>query len=128
MTNLLGIDYGLKKVGLALSSGQLSEPFTVIRYNNLNSLISQISIVCQKEKVEKIIVGISEGEMALKTREFIKNLKEKISIPIEEFDETLSTQEAQRLSIESGIKRSKRKNLEDAMAASIMLQNYLDTN
>ncbi|SRR5258708_2186183 len=124
--NTLGIDYGLKKVGIAIAISPLSDPYEVIRYLSTSELIKKIKQICEKERIEKIVVGVSEGQMAEKTKEFIKNLKKETNIPIHEFDETLSTQDAQRLSIESGMRRSKRKEMEDAIAAAVMLQNYLD--
>jgi len=124
--NILGIDYGLKKVGLAIATGSLADPLLVLRYSDIRILEKEIAKICEKERIEKIVVGISEGQMAKKTKEFIKDLENQISIPIVKFDETLSTQDAQRLSIESGMRRSKRKEMEDAIAAAVMLQNYLD--
>ncbi len=69
---------------------------------------------------------MSEGTMAEKTKEFASELKKEVNTPLEFFDETLSTQDAQHLSRQAGIKRSKRKEMEDAMAACVMLQSYLD--
>ena len=123
---LISIDFGLSKVGVGIATSKIAEPYSIIRYRNNKLLFKTIEEIIQKEKTEKIIVGISEGEMAEKTKEFVKDLKKEIDIPIEEFDETLSTLDAQRLAIESGMRRSKRKNMEDAMAAAVMLQNYLD--
>ncbi len=128
MINLLGIDFGLSKVGIALSTSPLADPYVVIKYENSSDLIKKIKEICQKEKVEKIIIGVSEGEMGEKTKEFKNNLEKEIETPIELFDETLSTFDAQNLSIESGMKRSKRKNMEDAIAAAVLLQNYIDSN
>lgn len=123
---ILGIDFGLKKVGTAIGEGLISEPYKVIRYLSPDSLISELKKIIETEKIEKVVVGVSEGEMAGKSREFIENLKTNLTIPVTEFDETLSTREAIELGIEAGMKRSKRKKMEDAIAAAIMLQNYLD--
>lgn len=125
--NLLGIDFGLKKVGLSLAVSQLADPLKVIRYLDLNNLINQIVAVIESNGIKKVIIGISEGKMAHETKLFAERLKGSTNVPIELFDETLSTQEAQRLAIESGIKQTKRKEMEDAMAASVMLQNYIDS-
>jgi len=122
----LGIDFGLKKVGLALGYGSLAEPYQVIRELDTSKLVEQIKQIVEKERVEKIVVGISDGEIAIKARQFGLVLKENLEIPVEFFDETLTTQDAQRLAIEAGIKRSKRKNMEDAYAAAVMLQGYTD--
>lgn len=110
---ILGIDYGRKKIGLAISEGGLAEPWKVIRPDEIEKILKD-------EKFEKIVVGISEGEMAEESKEFAE------TIGAETFDETLTSRDAQKLSMEAGIKRKKRKIMEDAYAASIILQNYID--
>lgn len=124
---ILGIDYGRKKIGLAVAEGKLAEPLVVIRYEDTKVLISKLRQVINENNIEKVVVGISEGKTAGETKTLLSAIRSTLSTPIETFDETLSTQEAQRLSIESGVKRSKRKSLEDAYSAAVMLQNYLDT-
>lgn len=123
----LGIDYGRSKVGIALSIGSFSEPFMVIKYKTKEFLFKQIKKIANNEEVEKVIVGISEGEMAKESETFAQELEEYLKKPVETFDETLSSKDAQRLSIEAGISQKKRHEMEDAYAASIMLQNYLDS-
>lgn len=121
--NYLGIDFGLRKIGLAIANSTISTPYTVLK----NNYINQLFLICKKENIDKIIIGVSEGKMAEETKKFANKLKKEINLPIEFYDETLSTQDAIRLSLEAGIKKSKRKSLEDAMAASVMLQNYIDS-
>lgn len=123
---IIGIDYGRKKMGLAISEGILAEPYKVIRYENVDEAIEKIRK--ETEKIDKVVVGISEEEMGEESKEFSNRLRENLSIPVETFDETLTTQEAQRLGIEAGIKRKKRKEMEDAYAAAVVLQSYLDKN
>lgn len=123
----LGIDYGRAKVGVAIGSGFLSEPYKVIHHKNESDLIDQIGQIVKKEKIEKIIVGVSESEMGEETKSFGQNLKENLNIEVEYHNETLSSKDAQRLSIESGMSRKKRRGLEDAFAASVMLQSFLDS-
>ena len=122
----MGIDYGRKKIGLAIAEGPLAEPYAVIRYENEEVLSKKIRKIIKKEGVERIIVGISEGEMARETRLFGESLERELDIPLEFFDETLTSMDATRLSVEAGIKRRKRKEFEDAYAAAIMLQSHLD--
>lgn len=124
---LLGIDYGGRKVGLAISEGKVAEPLYVIRYLDEKALRASIGGIIKEFEIEKVIVGVSEGEMGEESKKFSLSLSQKLQIPVETFDETLSTQDAQRVSIEAGIKRKKRKRMEDAYAAAIMLQGYLDT-
>lgn len=125
---ILGIDYGRKKIGMAVASGFLAEPYKILRYEDIKILSEKIGEIIRDEKIEKVVVGVSEGEMGRESKKFSLSLREKLRIPVETFDETLSTQEAQTLSIEAGLKRAKRKALEDAYAASVMLQSYLDSN
>ena len=123
----LGIDYGRAKIGLALGEIFLAEPYSVIRYTNLDVLIKQIDGIIQKEKIVRVVVGVSESKMANQSRDFGDKLNEALNIPVDFQDETLTSHDAQRLAIESGIGRKKRKGLEDSYAATIMLQNYLDS-
>lgn len=123
---ILGIDYGEKKIGLSISSGSLAQPLKVIRYDDISAAVGSIKSVIDSEEVEKIVVGVSEEESEIRAREFGKILAEKLGVMVDYFDETLSTQEANILSREAGIKRKKRQYMEDAYSATIMLQNYLD--
>ena len=121
----LGIDYGRSKIGLAVSDGKLAEPLKVIRYKDASAINEQIKQIIQKEKIGKVIVGVSEGKMAEESKKFglALNLQ---PLVLEFFDETLSSHDAQELSRQTGMSRKKRRELEDAFAASIMLQSYID--
>ena len=117
----LGIDYGRKKIGLAIADGSLSEPLRVIRYKDIKILGEKLKKIIKENNIEKVVVGISEGEMGEESKKFAERIN------AETFDETLSTHMAQELSKEGKVGREKRKSLEDAFAASVMLQNYLDS-
>lgn len=123
---ILGIDYGKRKLGLALATSKIAEPHGVVRSSSFNEAVEKVMKVARAKGVETIVLGISEGKMAEETIRFAKELESKLQIPVIYQDETLSTKEAQMLSIEAGIKRKKRKALEDAFAATIILQGYLD--
>jgi putative Holliday junction resolvase len=118
---ILGIDYGRSKIGLAIGIGLFAEPFKVIRVDGFEDAIKKVLQVLQVEQVDKVIVGVSEGEMGAESKKFAKE------IGAITFDETLTSKDAQKLSIEAGISRKKRHQMEDAFAASITLQNYLDS-
>lgn len=117
----LGIDYGRSKIGLAMSDGKLAEPYQVIRYKDYDKMIAHINRIIEKQKIEKIVVGVSEGEMGEESKKFAEIFK------AETHDETLSSHDAIEMSIASHMGRKKRKEMEDAFAASIMLQNYIDS-
>lgn len=123
----LGLDYGRSKVGVALGTGTFAEPLKVIRYKDTEILEQEIKNIIEKENIERVVVGVSEGEMAEETKEFAEAIQKYISSKIEFYDETLTSKDAQRLSQEAGIKQKKRHQMEDAYAAAIMLQNYLDS-
>ena len=122
----LGIDYGKVKVGLAVSTSFLAEPFRVVRGNSLEELVNNVTGIVEKFKFDEIVVGVSDGEIAREARIFGKKLGLKTGVEVKFIDETLTTHDAQRLAIESGMKRKKRKHLEDAFAATLILQNYLE--
>tara|TARA_Y100000310_G_scaffold208118_1_gene208636 strand:+ start:2077 stop:2472 length:396 start_codon:yes stop_codon:yes gene_type:complete len=123
---ILGIDYGTKKIGIATSdvSGTLAFPHSVIA-NNANTIPTIVKL-CDTEPVEKIIIGKSidfkrkENPLMEDIRKFVGELCDNINIPIEFFDETLSTQEAKRL--------QENKNMIDASAAALVLQSYIDAS
>jgi putative Holliday junction resolvase len=105
----------------------LAEPYLVIHVKTVNEAVKKVTKVVNVEKVEKVILGISEGEMARFTEEFGELLKASLPQPVLYQDETLSTVDAQTLSRQSGMKRKKRKKMEDAFAATLILQSYLET-
>ena len=125
---ILGIDYGEKKVGLSYASSFLAEPLMVIRFENQSELFKKIKKIISDYKIQKIVVGVSEGASAQKSMEFGYFLEEKLNIQVDFEDESLTTEEANLLSREANVTRSRRKSLEDAFAATIILQKYLDKN
>lgn len=124
---ILGIDYGKSKVGLAVSEGFLAEPFKVIRYKDDQVLYDEIKQIIKKEEIGKVLVGVSEGKMAKESKKFALDISLLSDVMVETYDETLTTHDAQKLSMEAGISRKRRREMEDAYAAAIMLQNYLDS-
>lgn len=125
--SILGIDYGKKKIGLALSEGSLAMPYKVLRVLSRQDAVRKITDMARGEGIDKIVIGVS-GQKKQEEREIIGELKAVLAIPIETWDETLTTQEAQNLAIKAGIPRKKRKRMEDAFAAALMLQSYLDAH
>lgn len=123
---ILGIDYGRAKMGFSIATGKLAEPLKVIRIEKEAEATAKISEIVKKEKVELVVVGVSEGAMEEETRSFGKRLSDNLGIRVEFWDETLTTYDSQALSIEAGMSAKKRKSLEDAFAAAVMLQSYLE--
>ncbi len=118
----LGVDFGLKRVGLAVSEGELASPFKVIEGTSFADLLEKI----KKETIgfDKVVIGLPEGKMGKIVKKAIKKLRES-GVDIIETDETLSTQKATKQMIELNIPKKKRR-INDAYSAGIILQNYLD--
>jgi putative holliday junction resolvase len=124
---IVGIDYGRKKIGIAIAESSLAEPHSVLKVESFEDAVSKACGLVEKIQPEKIVLGLSEGEMAKESRKFGNVLEQLTRIVVVFQDETLSSWEAQQKSIEAGKSRKKRKEMEDAYAATIMLQNYLDS-
>ena len=137
---VLGVDYGTKRIGLALSRASLAIPlFVISNYENPKSKptkgvplgqipILKIKEICKTEEVGLIIMGLSENGMAEKTKEFAKRLEEEIDLPLEFADETLSSQSAEKKMRAGGMKQSRRSQPMDHYAAAEILQEWLDVN
>lgn len=123
----LGVDYGRKKIGLAIAESLLAEPFKVLKVENQEAAVKKIEQIVKVEQIEQIVIGISEGKMGEETKEFSSSLKAKLALPVEEIDETLTTHDAQVQSIEAGMNRKKRHYMEDSFSAAIILQKFLDS-
>lgn len=120
----LGVDFGMKKVGLAVSQGQLATPWKVITGKGLADLVEKISQIAQEENFDKVIVGLPEGDTGKVAQKFIKLLLVK-GLDVTSADETLTSREAMKVMIEIGKGKQKRKS-NDAIAAALILQSYLD--
>jgi putative Holliday junction resolvase len=129
---ILGIDYGQKRLGLAMSDplGITSQPLPFLlndkqMWVNLKKLIDE-------NQVSEIVVGLpitmrgTASEMTEEVEKFSMELETLVSIPIVLQDERLSTMESEKLLISANVSREKRKTVRDSMAASIILQDYLE--
>lgn len=120
---ILGIDFGRKKIGLAVGINKAALPFGIIE--NKQGIVAEIRNLCCQEKIDRIVVGLplnlngTEGEAAERARRFGKNLEHEIGLGIYFWDERLTTVEAKEK--QGGGKRK------DDVAAAIMLQSYLDS-
>lgn len=120
----LGVDYGLKKIGLALSEGQVASIYKVIDVSSLKDALTKVKKIIHDEKIDRVVIGIAEGESAKIAKKFSKSLSKEITVI--ETDETLSSKQAKSMMIELHVGQ-KRRSKEDAFAAAIILQNFLDS-
>ncbi|MDO8452562.1 MAG: Holliday junction resolvase RuvX [bacterium] len=124
---ILGIDYGKSKIGLAIAEGPLAAPLGVLRVKSLGEAVEKVLQTAQTQHADKVVVGISENQVADEQRGFVRKLRE-CGLEVEEWDETLSTHDAQSMAIAAGRSPKKRREMEDAFAATIVLQSYLDAS
>ncbi len=128
----LGLDIGDKRIGVALSDpdGILASPFTIIERSEETADVAAIVDIVKQKGVEQIIVGLprsmdgSIGKQAEKVQAFTEELRRQTEVPAEFRDERLSTVSAKRLMREG--KKGRGKAGDDAVAAAIILQAYLD--
>jgi len=125
---ILGIDYGRAKIGLAIAPTTLAAPLKVMPVSDWADALKKVEQVVVDEQIETVVVGVSEGDMGKEQIKFSQELQDLLDIPVEIQDEGLSTYDAQVMSRAAGISQKKRHDLEDAFAATIMLQSWLDAN
>lgn len=131
---LLGLDVGRRRIGAALSdpSGLLASPLGVIQVRGTQEGLEEVCTWVREHRVARVIVGLplhlngSEGEEAAWVRGWAGRLQARLDIPVELWDERLSTVAAERMLRESGMSRGRRRVRRDAVAAAMVLQSYLD--
>ncbi len=135
---ILGLDYGSKTIGVAISDplGCTAQGLETIKRQDPRNLIASINRLRElvnEYKVDKIIVGLpknmnnTEGERVKSTMYFVNRISKELEIEVDTYDERLSTVSAERILIEGQVRRENRKEYIDKIAASIILQTYLDT-
>lgn len=122
----LGVDLGLKKIGLSVSEGELATPLKTITVNSFEEAVSKIVSVIEDEIADLIIIGLPEGEMGKAVKKVADRLKSE-GFEVKLADETLSTKDSQALMIEMGFGKKNRRD-DNSVAAAIILQRYLDEN
>lgn len=138
MYPILAIDYGSKNLGIAISDskGIVSKPLTTLRISkntDILMLIDEIKKLIEEYRVETILVGKPaefEASHSINTRRidtFINTLKKRVSTPIDTWDESFSTSNAKSIINENGRNFKKGKGDVDSIAASIFLQEYLNS-
>ncbi len=133
----MGLDFGSKTVGVAVSDPLkiTAQGVGIVRRKSpgkLRQTLAAITEMVEKYEVEEIVLGFpknmnnTEGERCEKTKEFAELLSKRVEVPIEFWDERLTTVAADKIMMESGIRRENRKEYVDEIAAILILQGYLD--
>ncbi|MFH1379858.1 MAG: Holliday junction resolvase RuvX [bacterium] len=136
MKRIMAIDYGSKRIGIALTDAlqSMAHPFKVIARTSNDGLIKELKEIITEHDVEKIVVGLplhddgSESKGSVAARKFAQVLSDKLGIPCCMWDERYTSISADHILIEEAdLSRNKRKQVRDKLAASFILQGYLDS-
>ena len=132
----IGLDLGTKTLGVAVSdkTETIASAITTLRFseNNPEEILDDLTKIMDEYKVGAIVIGLpknmnnSLGFAAERTKEFVKVLNNTYGIPVYEQDERLSSVTANNVLLQADISRKKRKSKVDTVAATVILQNYLD--
>lgn len=131
---LIGLDVGDKTIGVAVSDlmGWTAQGVTVIRRSSLKHDLAALRAIVEEYKGEKFVVGLprrtdgSYGPETAKIYLFAEELEREFALPVEYWDERFSTVAAERILLEGDVSRAKRRQVIDKVAATVILQAYLD--
>ncbi len=130
----MALDYGEVRIGIAFSDmlQTIASPFETYKRKNLFQDLEYLSNLAKEKETVKIIIGLpfnmdgTMGDRAVKTQQFGKELQEKTGLEIEYVDERLTSVEAEEILISSKVRREKRKEVIDKIAAALILESYLN--
>ena len=132
---ILGIDVGDRTIGVAVCDplGLTAQGITTIRRKSVVLDIEEIAKICKEYDVESIVSGLPKnmngtiGPQGEKVQRFCEKLKETLDLEVKMWDERLTTVAANRVMLEGDLSRAKRKKIVDKIAATFILQGYLDS-
>ena len=135
---ILGLDLGTRTCGIAISDalGMMAHGVETFQFeeNHYKKAIQHVQQLVKTQHVSKIVLGLpknmngSIGERGQVTQDFAKKLEEATNIKVILWDERLTTMQVERVLIQADVSRNKRKKVVDKMAATIILQSYLDSS
>ena len=136
MVRSFGLDVGSKTVGVAVSDalGITAQPVTTLRRTNLRADLTELRRLAEHHGVEHAVVGLplnmdgSEGSSAVEARRFGDAVARTLGIPVEYWDERLTTAAANRMLLEADVSRARRRTVVDQVAAALILQGWLDAH
>ena len=134
MSRYLGIDYGMVRIGLALSdpTGTLCSPLPFLENKSIRQVVSDLAALVKTHEVIGLVIGLPRnmdgtyGPSAQKVRDFIGQIQSEISLPIQTIDERLTTAQASKQLIGIGLSHKDLRKKVDSSSACIILQQYLD--
>jgi len=131
---ILALDHGTKRIGVAVSdeTKTIAQPLEYIPAEPFAGFLERLRQLIREKEIDLILIGLprnmdgSYGPAAEKVQSFVAALKDAVVIPVTTLDERLTSAQANRVLIQGGVRRDKRKEKVDKMAAAILLQSYLD--
>lgn len=131
---ILGLDLGTKTLGIAITDklGLIANPLKTLRYNDYSFLTKELENIINEYKVDLIVLGYPKnmnntiGPAAERSIEFKTLIENELNIEVKLVDERLSTSEAERVLIDNDTSRKDRKKVIDTVAATIILESYLN--
>ncbi len=131
---ILALDHGTKRIGVAISdeTKTIAQPLEYIPAEPFADFLTRLKQLLIEKEVDLVLIGLPRnmdgtyGPAAQKVQAFVAVLRGAITVPIKMWDERLTSSQANRILIQGGVRRDKRKEKVDKMAAAILLQSYLD--
>ena len=136
MHRKMGVDYGDKRIGIALTDAMciIASPFEVYKNIGEEDALNHLNKIIKDYDVDEVAIGLpinmdgTEGDRAIKHRQFGEKLKQLSCVKVHFIDERLTSAEAEEILISSGVRREKRKELIDKIAAQIILQTFMNNH
>ncbi len=133
--NVLGLDLGKCRIGLAVSDGMrlTAQGLSTLERRGIDQDLGELKKLIKVHGVEEVVVGLplnmdgSLGERAKDVVDFVERLKLDLNLPVNVWDERLTTREAEAILLAADLSRKKRKRVVDKLAAQLILQSYLDS-
>ncbi|MFO7265106.1 MAG: Holliday junction resolvase RuvX [Limnochordales bacterium] len=132
---ILALDVGRRRIGVAVSDelGLTAQAATVLENTGEEDVFAALRALVEQYDPERIVVGLprrTDGSLGPEAQYVLtlgRRLADAVGVPVEYWDERFSTAEAERMLIEAGLRRSRRRRVVDRVAAGIILQGYLDS-
>ena len=132
---ILGIDFGEKRIGLALSDplGITAQSLDTLLRQNKQQVLQDLGALCKARGVSEVVIGLpvnmdgSVGPKAKEVLDFIPKMEASLGVPVKTWDERLTSKQAGRLMIEEGLSRRKQRAKSDSLAAILILQSYMES-
>jgi putative Holliday junction resolvase len=137
-SRMLGVDFGARRIGVAVSEGRIAVPLTIVEHENREQDLERVAAIARERDVAAVVVGLpvlesgEEGEQARRTRRFGDALARRLDVPVVYQDERYSSVRAEAAMADAGAapgrssQRGGKRGIDDA-AAAVILQAYIDS-